>query len=438
MSSRQSSRSAVVAIVVAVLSLLLGGLVSPVSAATTTARLKGVVSVDGKPIAFAKVQIFERGYLHNDEDLEIAATRLKTDNTDSRGRYSFSRIPAAKNDNYVVIVTDRTGRTVKTFRYISVKKGRTTTKNVHMKRGVILRGTVNTSDGRSPAGLTVGVDPGQYNGEGPSYEKLYPDWDAAVKADGSFKLSGIPASSYDEVIVADGPYAQQCYDFVARTLADCDSVAFERRRIQPSVGEQRTLPTVTASTFAPSVTKLSGKVTEASGKPLKGIGVRIESAGGARVAAVTRSSGRFSVSASIPAGPYTVRYDDEPGRVWASQFFGGGPDKSVRRPVTVTPGHPVAGLNTVLKSNASTSTDIAGSAGTARFTIRIKRKATGSAPSGRLTLSSEGVSKTVTLKKGRAAITLSGLSRGSRRLVATYSGTSSTAGFTKIYSVKVK
>lgn len=428
-----TTRRGLAAALLAAFALLVGGLASPATAAASTGKLKGVVTLDGKPVSSARVQLY-RLIGNYDGEYEVADKQLKTDNTDSLGRYSFAGLSAksAFTSKYAVAITDPTGNTVKTFRTVVAKRGKTVTKNVRLKVGASLTGTVNTSDGRSPAGLTVGVDGGDYNALGRTYDKLYPAFSTTVKADGTFSLRGVPGRSYDELVVSDGPYARQCFDSATANLADCapyTSPNIPSQQITLAPGEQRTLPTLTATKFAPPVTKLSGKVTDPAGKSLKGITVQFTSTGVSQTA-VTRSSGRYSLDASIPAGAYSIRFVD-PKNVWATQYAAG-------RSVTVTPGHPISGLDAALKSVSTARIASKVGAGTAKVAFQIKRKATGTAPSGTLTLSYQGISKTATLKKGKAALTLTGLPKGSRLLVADYSGTSSTGAFHKIVRVIVK
>lgn len=424
--------------------MLTAGLASPATAATSSGASKGVVTLDGRPVVAAKVQIYRLLYQETNQELEVADTPLKSDYTDSRGRYSFAGLSAksATSNRYVVLVTDRTGRIVKTFRTIVAKKGKTVTKNIHARAAASLTGTLATSDGRSPAGLRVGPDYGLYNDQGPSYDKLYPDWDTVVKADGTFSLRGIPADNYSGVVVSDGRYGSQCYDFTRVALVDCatgtDSAAYAPQGISLTAGEQRTLPAVTMTKFGPASTKLAGTVTDASGKPLKGIEVTVSSGAATATKVATRSSGRFTVEDRLPAGPYTVRFDD-PKHVWASQYLGGGPDKSVRQAVTITPGQPISGLDTALKSESSAKFATKVSGRTAKVAVKIKRTATGSAPGGTFRLSFNGLSTAAAqVKKGKASVTFIGLPKGTLSLVAHYSGTSSTAEFSKVVKVTVK
>lgn len=421
--------------------LVLAGLMSPASAASSTGSLKGVVTLGGQPVDFAKVQVYPLVLDRAVDEYEVGQ-RLKTDNTDSKGRYSFSGLTATSSttNRYVVLVTDRTSKGVKSYRTIVAKKGKTLTQNVDLRAASALTGIVKRSDGRPATGLTVSVEPGQYNDQGESYEKLYPEWSAPVNADGTYALRGIPAGNYREVIVSDGPYARQCFDFVAGALADCvtgtDGAAYAKGRVTLAPGEQRALPAITMTKSAPAVTTLKGKVTDSSGRPLKGIGVRIYTGQFNRVV-TTRSSGRYTLKDSFPAGAYSIRFDDH-NDVWASQFFGGGTDRKTRQRVTVVPGTPISGLDTKLKSRVSVKTATKGGTGTAKVAVRITRAASSKAPGGKLTLSFEGRSKTVDVVKGRAVVTLSGLPAGSQPLTATYSGTSSTAGATKALRVTVK
>jgi hypothetical protein len=433
MTSRTTGR-ALAAALTAVVALGTSGLVAPASAATSTGGVKGVVTVKGAPVSFARVQVYRTVVDLRSGENVVKPTRVKTDNTDRSGRYSLSGLTVRSGYLYSVVVTDRPGRLVKESRGVTLKKGRTVTKNVHMSRAGILRGRVTTSDGRSPAGLTVSV-PVETDGEGRDYMVFFPDGSTTVRADGTFTLSGLPSGRdgmNDEVRVSDGPYARQCYDFVAGTLADCSngaSPAYQRQRITLAEGEQRTLPTVTVSRFAPAASRLTGTVTDTAGHALKGIAVSVYAE--AESSAVTRSSGRFTIDDGLPAGSYVVRFND-PDNKWASRYLGGGP-------VVITPGRPIGGLDTALKSLSTAKIATKAGKGSAKVAFRIKRKVTGSAPGGTLTLSFGDVSRTVTVRKGAATVTLTGIPKGrSRSLVADYSGTASTAGFHKIVRVDVR
>lgn len=435
MTTRTVHIRGLMAAVIAVLALVATGLMSPATAASGKATVKGVVTLDGKPVSFARVQLY-RDMGDDVDDPEYV--RVKTANTDSAGRYTISGVSLVKvspeSAGYAVVVSDRPGNVVRTHRSVRPKAGKVVTRNVTTKRAGIITGKVTRADGGDPRALTVTI-----RGDEDVRDNYYvPEFDttkdATVEADGTFTLGGVAPGTYNALKVMGAPYAPQCFDPSTSALADCDDSVAQRFTI--AVGQRRDLAPLTATRLLPPVTSVTGTVTDTSGKALKGIHVSITGSNAGEVGQ-TRSSGRFTIRESLPAGSYQVRYDDPDG-IWASQYLGGGPDKSVRQPVTITPGQPVRGLDTRLKSVSTARIATKGGDGTAKVAFQIKRKATGSAPSGSLRLSFEGVSRTVAVVKGRATVTLSGLRPGTRPLVADYSGTGSTAGFSKVVKVVVK
>lgn len=420
------------AAITAASALVLAGLMSPASAASSTAKLKGAVTLGGQPVGFAKVQLYPLVLDRSNGDYEVGK-RLKTDNTDSAGRYSFSGLTAksATTNRYVVLVTDRASKGVKSYRTITAKKGKTLTQNVHLRPASALTGTVKRSDGRPATGLTVSLNPGQYNDQGESYEKLYPDWSTPVNADGTYALRGVPGGNYDEVIVSDGMHAQQCIDFVASTLADChtDNASWQKQRVTLAPGE-RVLPSVVMTKSAPAVTTLKGKVTDTSRRSLKGIEVSVSPPGTGRsgTAVVTRSSGRFTLKDRLDPGTYVVRYHDPKG-VYADQTSAGGT-------IQVTGGSTVRGLDVKLKSATKNRVSFTSGKGFLEVTFSLTRRVSGGRPSGTMTITSAGVSATAPVKKGKVTVRLMGRPAGAHEVTVVYSGTSNTAGFTRGFSPK--
>jgi hypothetical protein len=62
-----------------------------------------------------------------------------------------------------------------------------------------------------------------------------------------------------------------------------------------------------------------------------------------------------------------------------------------------------------------------------KFAVSVTRKASGSRPSGTVTVSGGGASKTITLVDGQASVKLSGIPAGKQNFTVTYSGAGSTA-----------
>lgn len=435
MTSHHPRRAAVLA-VLAGFALPAGGLASPATAATSTATVKGVVTLEGTPVPFARVQLY-RDISKDTEHPEFI--RVKTANSDSSGRYSLTKVPVLKgpagSSGYRVVVTDRPGNVVKTVREVAPRKGRTVTRNVSTRRGAIITGTVARADGGDARALSVDLQTNEtvHDNHVPVFDTAR---SAAVAADGTFTIGGVAPGTYVGLSVDGAPYDAQCYDFVTSALADCDEGTVPQR-LTVAAGERRVLGPVTTSKLLPPTTTFAGRVTNRSGTPLKGISVRIESVAGiAYSTAETRSNGRFQIEGIVPAGAYKVRFYDA--KVWTTRFPGTDGGTVVPKDFAVTPGQAVSGLDATLKSRSAVKVASKGGAGSAKVAFRITRVATGSSPGGTVTLSDGTRSTTVAVTKGRATAKLTGLPRGDRRLVATYSGTGSTAGFSKVLVVRVK
>ncbi len=418
------------------LALVTGGLVTPASAAVTTGDIKGVVTFDGAPVDFAKVQLFRS--IDRDPTDELGYSRVKTFNTSSSGRFSFSDLKLERDPTngvdiyrYRVVVTDRSGQAAKTFREVKPRTGRTVTRNVTLKPGATVTGSVTRSDGGSPAELTVQLEDSSRETINPDH---YPDLSTPVAADGSFRIAGADPIAYDHLVVSGGPYVTQCLDSVGNTLVDCRDVPEQYIQLAPR--ESRVVPALSMSTLKPPTSTVRGRITDTSGRPLKGIRTELLTAGGTKPeSTLTRSSGRFTLPGTA-TGTYIVRVTDPKGR-WKGQYLGGATAGSAQS-VVVTGGTDVSGLDLRLKSRASVRTSAAGGNGSATIAFSITRAVTGSRPSGTVTLTSGDRSASARVTKGTAKATLTGLPAGQRQVTATYSGTSSTASFTKTFTITVR
>lgn len=422
--STRTTRRAFTAALLAVFALLVGGLATPATSAASTGKVKGAITFDGAPLKAAKVQLFRYDYDTADDPERFEYRRVKTVNTDRTGRYSFSGLKVSKLKTgqslvmYAILVTDRSGKAVKTLRNVEPKKGKTVTKNVRMAAAAAVTGSVSRSDGGSLAELTVDLASETNYGQSETPE-FRPVTHVAVRPDGTFRLEGVEAGYYSVVVRGDA-YVPHCYNFAAGVLEKCtgnDAQSFVLK-----AGETRTLSPATVTQLAPPVSKFSGIVTDASGKPLKGIEVSV---GEERT--LTRVTGRFTLETHLEAGAYQARFAD-PKRIWTSQ------DRSV----TIAPGKAVRDFDAILKSATKVKIATKAGRGTAKVAFRITRRATGSGASGTIALSYEGSSAKVAVKKGKATVILTDLPKGTRAIRAVYSGTSNTSGFVKTVKVDVK
>jgi uncharacterized GH25 family protein len=415
------------ALLLGVIALILAGLTLPAQAAAKTASVRGVVTLDGKPVKGVKVEL---RWIGADS---FSGPSLGVDTTNSKGVYSFSKFPVEdKNDEDLgrkaVIVKDPAGRIVPTSRKFRDRPGKTVTRNVSVKKVASISGVVTRGDGVATTklrtlafGPDVQIDP-DYDSD------LVYDDTVPVAKDGSFKLKGLPAGDYYLEFLDEGKtYFSQCYDNLPAGRDDCDGTVNttgkpNASKITIRAGQNITLNPQTLSTKGH---RISGTVTDTSGRPIRGAHVSTV-AGDQELFAYTSKSGAFTIG---PATNGTYRLDVNPGMLWAP------PQPSTAFDVT---GQDVTGIQFKLKSMARIKAKLTPGKGTAKVAVSVTRAATGSKSSGKVTVRWGKVTKTVNLVKGKATARLSGLPKGKRTLTVSYAGTSSTAGTTQTFHTIVK
>lgn len=416
------------ALLLGVIALVLAGLTLPAQAATNQGAVKGVVTLDGKPLKGVKIELYWVG-----ADT-FSGSRLGVDTTDSKGRYSFSRFPVTDKDDSdlsgkAVVVRDPAGRIVATSRKFRDRTGRTVTRNVTAKRAASITGVVKRGDGLSTArlrtqvfGPDVQIDP-DYDSDA-----VY-DTDVKVAKNGTFKLTGLPAGDYYLQFDDDGrTYFSQCYDNLPVATTECNGTFNttgkpSATKITVKAGQNLALKPQTMSTKG---SRISGSVTDTSGRPIEDVRVRAARAGQPRVSTDTSRSGTFRFG---PATDGTYQVQVVPKSPWAAPALS---------PSFVVNGQDVKRPAVMLKSLARIAAKVTPGTGTAKVAVDVTRTATGGKPSGTVTIGSGAVAKTVRVVKGKATAKLSRLPRGTRTITVSYSGTRSTAARTTTFSAKVR
>lgn len=415
------------ALLIAVVALLLAGLTLPAQAAVRTGAVKGVVTLDGKPVKGLKVELHWMG---NDS----FGAKLGVDTTDSKGAYSFPKLPG-KDENdpdfsrKAVIITDPFERIVATSRKFRDRPGKTVTRNVSVKKAASISGVLTRGDGRATARLRTNVF-------GPDVE-IDPDYDSdfvydttvPVAKDGSFRVGGLPAGDYSLEFLDEGKtYFSQCYDNLPTATTECNS-GFNNTgkaiatKITVSAGQDIAL---NPQTLSMQGRRITGTVTDTSGRPIRNARVStVADDPQKRLATVTSKSGAFTVG-PVTDGSYRL--------VVSSEYPWAQPPNTVYN----ANGQDVTGVQIKLKSRANIKAKLTPGRGTAKVAVDITRSATGKKPGGRVTIRWGTVTKTVDVVKGKATVRLSGLPKGQRTITVSYAGTSSTAATVKTFRTIVK
>lgn len=420
----------IMGLLVGVVALLVAGLTLPAQAATKTGAVKGVVTVDGKPVKGVKIELYWAG---NDT---FDGPRLGVDMTDRKGAYSFLKVPVTNptdpgTDGKAIVVKDPSGRIVNTSRKFNTKPGKTVTRNAAVKKAGSITGVVKRSDGVATSRLRADVFGPDVEID-PTYDSdLAYDTSLKVAEDGSFKLKGLPSGDYYlQFADEDKTYFSQCYDNVPVTSTQsCDgdqtgTDLSDPTKITVTTGQNLTLNPQTLSTKG---RRISGTVTDTSGHPIRQARVRAVWDGEhKRLTADTSKTGTFTVG-PVPDGSY--RLEVVPRQPWAPQ-----PASTVYD----VNGLDVSGLQIKLKSMASIKASLSPGKGTAKVAVDVTRSATGKKPNGKVTIRWGTVTKTARLVKGKATVRLSGLAKGKRTITVSYAGTSSTAATAKTFRTVVK
>lgn len=407
------------------------GLISAPAAAYSvpSGTVKGVVTVAGVPLAGAKVTLVRR-----DGDSGDAFERYKTVTTNSVGRYSLTR-PRGSDTTWWydhVVVSDPKARAVTAYREFMGNTSRTVTRNVTLKPAASITGKVTRTDGASPTSIRAEIVDGPDKDLIENLQMSRYDDDRGVSSSGTYRFPGLPAGTYT-VCYRDttSKYRTECYD---EAVSGPDGGTPSGVAVKSGGAT-----TLKAQLLDHLQAHLRGIVTDTSGRPLRKLRVAAVPVGGPLgydQSTSTWSTGGFDLPVSTP-GDAQIYIADPAGGVWESRWY----DSATRTGAQVfalAEGTRVNGLAIKLKSKAKVKVHSKSGTGKVTFTVDVTRRATGKHPSGTITISRKSVSRTVTLKKGIAKITLTGLPSGKRTFHVDYRGTSSTADARRTVTAKVR
>jgi hypothetical protein len=412
-------RAAILPVLVALLTL---GLVAPGSAAPSTGRVKGVVTMGGTPLKGLRIEL----HLTGDDGFENRT--LDVDTTNSKGAYSFTF--STKDPEYrghTIIVRDPSGRIVDTSRRFTDRPGRTVTRNASVKAGATITGSVKRADSAATKRLRVDVFGPLQALDHDRDTPLSYDQSEKVAADGSFALRGLPAGDYYLGFADESrTYFGQCYDNISAVGRDCDGsngpAGSGGTAIRVAAGQTVNLNPQVLSTRG---RRISGSVTDTSGRPVRKVRLRLAQDGASgRMSTDSSSRGAFTL------GPVTdgrFRLSVVPGSPWAPEGL----------PIDVAGGD-VMRLQVRLKSMATIRAALTPGTRSVKVAVTVTRSATGSKPRGQATIRWGTIAKTVQLVKGKGTVKLSGLPKGKRAITVDYAGTRTTAATTKVFPAVVK
>lgn len=402
------------------------GLVSaPASASTVPGgTVKGLVSIDGVPLAGARVTLVRR-----DGDSGDVYSAYKTVTTNSAGRYSLTR-PRGSDATFfydTVLVVDPQGRAVTDYRKFVGNRSTTVNRNVTLRPAASIAGKVTRADGTSPTSVRAEIvnddlaDTMLIEGLPDRYRTT-----SVVGADGSYRFTGLPTGTYTICYHdATSTYLDECFDEVVREGTTAPT------GVRATGGTTKTLQDQVLDHLPAHV---KGLVTDTSGTPIKGASVKAYEVGRSDpyTSTQTPATGRYdlvsgaagAVQLEIQGANYESRWYDSATRADAQVF-------------SLVEGATVQNQTVALRSAARLTVTARPGTGRATFSIEVIREATGRHPGGRVTVSRKDVSRTVDLAGGKATVTLMGVPAGARTFSVDYDGTASTAGAHRTVVVRI-
>jgi protocatechuate 3,4-dioxygenase beta subunit len=203
-----------------------------------------------------------------------------------------------------------------------------------------LSGTVTAVAGAPLGGIEVYVETAEGAFAGSS----------ETGSDGSYTVTGLAAGDYKVEFYANGQYYETQWYRDKISEDNTDAIAL-------TSGEN---DTEVNAVLAPDAT-ISGRVTSASGEPLVGASVQVESMeGGSGRSAETGLDGTYSV-AGLPAGNYKVEFSlnqngfDASGQYYEAQWYKGQASESTANTVTLTSGQNAEDIDAALAADATLS-----------------------------------------------------------------------------------
>jgi hypothetical protein len=419
--------------VVLALVLTAGGLLAVLSSpatAASTATVHGKVTTGGVAVKGLKVELL----LNPDDDPDSPLDNstfvpIRSDNTNTDGTYTFSGLTVHDGTNYGLRISDPKGWHATTYFHVGLRAGHSSRFDESVLAAGKVVGNVARADGASATEIRAQIQDGPSISDDDSI--VVPAEGGSVAADGSFEFRGVvptgvaPGDKYViKFVDGSGKYLAQCYQGAVLTTLDvwCSSPSVPATRVSVQAGQTTTLEDETLSHLAAHI---NGTVVDTFGHPLKGmVATAIPVVGDSSSTALVRSTGRFSVG-GLPAGQYKLSVAD-PAKVWAGQWYDN-TTKASAHIFDLADGQTASGLVVKLKSRSTLVAKATPGVGSVKFAVSVTRKASGSRPSGTVTVSGGGASKTITLVDGQASVKLSGIPAGKQNFTVTYSGAGSTA-----------